>query len=222
RPSARSDAGYRLYAEADLLRLGQILILRALGFRLERIGALLDQPERDPEIALRLQRMALNRRVDDLRRIDAAIGRLLETRQTTGPWDWDAAAKLVGAAAPRIPIEEDEMEKLYTAEQLAAFERVGAAAGPEEIAAIERGWVDLLTRVRTASAAGLNPASAEARALADEWAALTERTMAHYRAEPALLEALQTNYSNGAFESHEGATQAADFAFIAQVNAARG
>jgi DNA-binding transcriptional MerR regulator len=34
-PSARSDAGYRLYSHADLLRLQEILVWRQLGFALD-------------------------------------------------------------------------------------------------------------------------------------------------------------------------------------------
>jgi hypothetical protein len=35
-PTGRTDAGYRLYTDADLLRLQQILIERELGFRSRR------------------------------------------------------------------------------------------------------------------------------------------------------------------------------------------
>jgi DNA-binding transcriptional MerR regulator len=51
-PSARSEAGYRLYDEADLLRLQQILVGRELGLSLEAIGRFLDEPEFDRRQAL--------------------------------------------------------------------------------------------------------------------------------------------------------------------------
>jgi MerR family transcriptional regulator, thiopeptide resistance regulator len=54
-PSERSDAGYRLYAAADLERLQEILGWRALGFSLEEIGSLLGDPEHDRIAALRAQ-----------------------------------------------------------------------------------------------------------------------------------------------------------------------
>ena len=58
-PSARGENGYRLYTNDDLGRLAEILALRALGLRLERIGAVLDRPGADPERALRLRRMTI-------------------------------------------------------------------------------------------------------------------------------------------------------------------
>lgn len=54
-PSARSEAGYRLYAPADVARLWRILTFRELGFALADIGKLLgSSPEAERE-ALGLQ-----------------------------------------------------------------------------------------------------------------------------------------------------------------------
>lgn len=46
-PSQRSASGYRLYTDADLRRLHQILLLRELGFSLDSIGRVLDDPSYD-------------------------------------------------------------------------------------------------------------------------------------------------------------------------------
>ena len=43
-PCGRTSAGYRRYTEADLDRLQQVLLYRELGFRLEEVAALLDDP----------------------------------------------------------------------------------------------------------------------------------------------------------------------------------
>ena len=45
RPTAITEAGYRLYDDAALHRLQQILLLRELGFPLKDIPAILDAPE---------------------------------------------------------------------------------------------------------------------------------------------------------------------------------
>jgi DNA-binding transcriptional MerR regulator len=58
-PSDRSAAGYRLYSEADLARLHQILLYRELGFALDAIGAVLDEPADERRAALLLQRERL-------------------------------------------------------------------------------------------------------------------------------------------------------------------
>jgi DNA-binding transcriptional MerR regulator len=81
-PSHRSAAGYRLYTDADLLRLQQILIGRALGLALEDVRALLDDPSLDRRELLARQRAQLIERVRTtdamIRSIDTAIALLNE------------------------------------------------------------------------------------------------------------------------------------------------
>ena len=62
-PSARSPAGYRLYSDADIWRLQQVLVNRALGLSLEEIRKLLDDPGFDRVAALQRQRAQLVSRV---------------------------------------------------------------------------------------------------------------------------------------------------------------
>lgn len=79
-PTARSDAGYRLYDADDLLRLQQILINRELGLSLEQIRRLLDDPAFDRREALIAQREQLRRRANHvhamLRSVDNALATL--------------------------------------------------------------------------------------------------------------------------------------------------
>jgi hypothetical protein len=67
----------------------------------------------------------------------------------------------------------------------------------------------------------LDPASPQAEALAQRWDELSERTMRGYQAFPELKQAIADNYRQGRFEGHAHAPQAADFAFIERVKAAR-
>jgi DNA-binding transcriptional MerR regulator len=79
-PQIRTDAGYRLYSDADLLRLQQILIGRELGLSLEEIGRSLDVPGFDRRSALIDQRERLRARVQQteamIRAIEAALATL--------------------------------------------------------------------------------------------------------------------------------------------------
>lgn len=81
-PRGRTDAGYRLYDEDDLLRLQQILLGRELGLSLEEIRHSLDDPQFDRRRALVAQRAELQKRAQQadamLRAIDAALRHLDE------------------------------------------------------------------------------------------------------------------------------------------------
>lgn len=68
-PSALTDAGYRLYSDADLERLQQILFFKEIGFRLDEIKEMLDHPNFDRKAALQSQKeilMKKKQRMDEM------------------------------------------------------------------------------------------------------------------------------------------------------------
>ena len=79
-PSERSRAGHRRYGDADLDRLQQILFYRELGFPLEEIAALLDDPDADPQAHLRRQHDLLTARIEKLQKMAAAVEHAMEAR----------------------------------------------------------------------------------------------------------------------------------------------
>ncbi|CAM5495867.1 MerR family transcriptional regulator [Streptomyces pilosus] len=79
-PSERSHAGHRRYSDADLDRLQQILFYRALGFPLEEVAVLLDDPAADPRAHLRRQHELLTARIEKLREMAAAVEHAMEAR----------------------------------------------------------------------------------------------------------------------------------------------
>ncbi|MEY2934451.1 MAG: hypothetical protein RL033_5200 [Pseudomonadota bacterium] len=76
-PSQRSNAGYRLYDDSDLLRLQQILIQRELGLPLEEIRRCLDDPAFDHRQALLGQREQLRARAQQTARRLQAVEQAL-------------------------------------------------------------------------------------------------------------------------------------------------
>lgn len=211
-PSARSEAGYRLYSEPDYLRLQQVLTLRCLGIPLRRIRDILDGEDFDIAASLRIQRHALRERIEELRRVESAVRDALDAQERSGAWNWDLVLTAAGAAGSS---GGNLMEQYYTPEQMAQFAERQAQTPREEIEAVEREWTVLLSDVRASR--GLDPASAEAKALIERWDALTERTMANFASQPGLVEAIGRNYEIGSFEGMDRAPQAEDFAFIQRV-----
>ncbi|MFI9611459.1 MerR family transcriptional regulator [Streptomyces sp. NPDC052023] len=79
-PSERSHAGHRRYSDADLDRLQQILFYRELGFPLDEVAALLDDPAADPRAHLRRQHELLTARIEKLQKMAAAVEHAMEAR----------------------------------------------------------------------------------------------------------------------------------------------
>ncbi len=81
-PSARSEAGYRLYSHADLLRLQEILVWRQLGFALSEIQVILDEPSYDRGRALRRQRELVDRELERLSGVARALDVALDAHES--------------------------------------------------------------------------------------------------------------------------------------------
>lgn len=80
-PSARSDAGYRLYTPEDLARLQQVLLCREIGLSLARIAEVMSAPGFDRPAALLEQRALLVTRRERLGAVIALVDTTLETLQ---------------------------------------------------------------------------------------------------------------------------------------------
>ena len=85
RPSERTAAGYRSYDERDLDRLHQVLVYRELGFPLEEVATLLDDPDADPLAHLRRQHRLLQDRLERTQLMVAAVEKEMEARQMAIP-----------------------------------------------------------------------------------------------------------------------------------------
>ncbi|MEU4658053.1 MerR family transcriptional regulator [Streptomyces sp. NPDC023723] len=80
-PGERTRAGHRRYSDADLDRLQRILFYRELGFPLDEVAALLDDPDADPRAQLRRQHELLTARIEQLSEMAAAVEQAMEARR---------------------------------------------------------------------------------------------------------------------------------------------
>jgi DNA-binding transcriptional MerR regulator len=211
KPSLHTEAGHRLYMGRDVVRLHQVISLRQLGFSLEEVRDCLNRPDFSPLEVIGLLRVRLREQIELQRQLCERLDVIAAHLRTAGEVSAEEFLRTIEVMTM--------MEKLYTPEQMKQFQEVGALVGPEEIRAVEEAWTALLTEVRANH--DLDPASSQAQALAQRWDELSERTMRGYQAFPELKGAIAENYKQGRFEGHDHAPQAADFAFIERVKAAR-
>ncbi len=74
-PQERTEAGYRLYGGAEVQRLQEVLFFRELGFGLDEIKRIVNQPTYEREVALGRQRDLLEKRAERLFLMIEAIDR---------------------------------------------------------------------------------------------------------------------------------------------------
>lgn len=135
RPKTRTAGGYRVYGEAELLRLQQILFYRELGVPLEEIRDILDDPAFDPVAALHAHRERLQARVETLTRlletVDATIARY------KGEHEMDDHELYAGFPKETAERYRREAQQLY-GERVAESERRLKRLGKEKLAEIRQ------------------------------------------------------------------------------------
>jgi DNA-binding transcriptional MerR regulator len=172
KPSGRTESGYRLYCERDFARLEQIVTLKFIGFPLKQIKDLLDGKAFDLPTTLRLQRRIIE---EKRRHLDLAIQAIknadgvLASRATRRKPDWEVFRKIIEVI--NMQQNWDWVNKYYTEEQLAQLKKRWS---PELQEKTQRDWATLIQEVEAAVAAGVDPASEHAQALAGRWQKLIE------------------------------------------------
>ena len=141
-PQDRTGAGYRRYSEDDLDRLRHILFYRELGFPLDDIATILNDPGAGTGAHLRRQRELLTDRINRLESMVAAVDKELE-------------AHTMGIAL--TPEEKFEQSQQRT-----------STLTKQQWIEIKEAGDDLNRRLAAAMAGGAAPDSAAAMDLAEE------------------------------------------------------
>lgn len=125
-PSGRNAAGHRRYDDADLDRLQQILFYRELGFPLEEVAVLLDDPGADPQEHLRRQHRLLTARIGELQRMAAAVEHAMEAKRMGINLTPEEKFEVFGDKDPERYAEESERRWGGTHTHAATQARVAA------------------------------------------------------------------------------------------------
>lgn len=192
-PSGRTPAGYRLYREADLLRLQQVLFYRELGFSLDEIRKALDTPGYDNVEALKRHRRLLELKAE---RLLTLMGTVERTIRSLKGEDEMLKDKDLYVGFDDATIERYEAEAKSTWGGTEAYEesrkRVRAMSKDQWQTIIARG--EELTRAfAEAYKSGKEPEGPEAQALCARW---VEHLKAFYEPTAELIEGLGAMYAD--------------------------
>ncbi len=157
-PSHRTEAGYRLYGERDIIRLQQIVSLRQIGFSLEEIREGLEQRSFSFDRVIQLHTDRLREQIELSQKL---LNRLEAIAQAV------SSMQTVSVEAIIQTIEAMSMlENYYTPEQLATLKQRQELLGEEQISQVQADWQDLFEQVQVEMAKGTEPTSEPAQALA--------------------------------------------------------
>ncbi|HPW17578.1 MAG TPA: MerR family transcriptional regulator [Candidatus Aminicenantes bacterium] len=214
-PGFERSNGYRVYTDADLLKLQQIVTLKFMGFSLEEIRRLLESKGYEAVKALKVQAAAVRDEIVRLREASRAIGQVLLRLERDGRIHKRKLLKIMEV----IQMDEDAKkawhEKFYTEEELGKFRELGKKYAPEDMAAYQKRWEALVAEVK--ARIELDPASDEAQDLGRRWASLFDEA---YGGRPDLEALIAKAYRAGAIPKDHNMIAPEVWGFIRRVHAA--
>ncbi|MFD1661443.1 MerR family transcriptional regulator [Streptomyces caeni] len=166
-PGERTHAGHRRYGDADLDRLQQILFYRELGFPLDEVAALLDDPDADPRAHLRRQHELLTARIEKLQKMAAAVEHAMEARKMGINLTPEEKFEVFGDKDPEQYAEEAE-QRWGGTEEYAESQRRTARYTKEDWKHIQAEMASWSERYGALMAAGEPPTGEQAMDMAEE------------------------------------------------------
>ena len=164
-PSRRSAAGYRLYCEADIMRIQQVLVYRQTGMNLADIKMVLDEPETDAMTHLRRQRELVQGQVSHLQQMLSSIDMVMDIQQSGARISVAEMAEIWGTDWDPVYVEEARARWGDTPEWAESYQRKARMSRADWEQAHEE-TVALETALAEAMRNGVEPGSPEANALA--------------------------------------------------------
>jgi DNA-binding transcriptional MerR regulator len=184
-PSQYTEAGYRLYTDADFLRLQQILALKFLGFSLEEIKCCLQVGPTALQESLALQMAMMREKREQLDTIIQAIDETEKLLQVNKD-DWEPIVRVIQVIQmtqsndwrnkyftdEQLKKMQELSEKSYTEEQKQKLAEWGKDWSEEDQRVASQKWSTTLAELQRLLATGADPASPEAQDFIGRWLAL--------------------------------------------------
>jgi DNA-binding transcriptional MerR regulator len=214
-PSYERPNGYRIYTDADLLKLQQIVTLKFMGFSLEEIRRLLESKGYEAVKSLKVQAAAVRDEIARLREASRAIGQVLTRLETDGRIHRQKLIKIMEVIQMGEDVKKGWHEKYFSEADLKKFQEVGKKYTPEAMAAYQNRWKELIDEVQRN--VGLDPASDKAQDLGKRWTDLFNEA---YGGHPELKPKIAKAYNTGAIPKEYNMIGPEVWAFIKKVHEA--
>jgi DNA-binding transcriptional MerR regulator len=217
KPSFARPNGYRVYTDADLLKLQQIVTLKFMGFSLDEIRRLLDSRGYQAVKALKVQAGAVKDEIARLREASRAIDQVLARLEKDGRIHKDKLIKIMEVIQMGEDVKKTWHEKFFTEEEMKQFQELGKKYTPEDMVAYQKRWEALIAEVK--ANLKLDPAGEKAQDLGRRWTALLNEV---YGGQPALKASIAKAYNAGAVPKEHNMIAPEVWDFIKKVHAAGG
>jgi DNA-binding transcriptional MerR regulator len=190
--SMRLSNGYRVYSEADLARLQQILALKSFGFELSKIKEVLSG-QSDMLKLLQMQKDFLQQKTQQFKEAIDILAAVIDDSKIAGSVGAESTLKLIGVYKMTKELEQSSFAKVFTKEQLKKFAEMPKPPEEEEVQ-YGKDWENLIAEV--AKHLDTDPYSETGQAYAKQWMNLVD----HYWSDQELKQVIWDCYLQNKFE----------------------
>ncbi|MDZ5610024.1 MerR family transcriptional regulator [Bacillus pseudomycoides] len=146
KPSGKTEGGHRLYSEADVIRLQQILFLKEMGFSLKEITNMLVTDEFSLKETLEKQLKFVQEEQKKFNRMERILQAVVYSAELEGELGWKIMFELIQLSQQSPRIREMFQQKIFSDEERKLLHNLPNMS--EEDANV-REWVDLLKQLRS-------------------------------------------------------------------------
>ncbi|MGH2776460.1 MAG: MerR family transcriptional regulator [Actinomycetota bacterium] len=194
RPSVRSEAGHRIYTDADVQRLYRIISLRQLGFPLADITSIIESDD-DPRAAVRRHLDGVEEQIELQQELRERLGAILGVLDSS---EEPSTKQLLEIMEVMM-----EVEKYYTPEQREQIKKRGEEADWDEIERRQKEWSQILEDAEAAMKAGTPATDAKMQELARRYDELGKWFAAGFTGgDPGLQESLNRVWAEKGDDLH--------------------
>lgn len=170
KPAKHPDSGYRIYDDEDIMKLHKIAVLKFLGYNLEQIREMMNEPSFGPGLrdSLQVQKMELEKKKERIELALKAINRTLTLLEEEGEVDSATLVSLIHSI-------ENEMEQRDWFTQRAPREVVERIFDrtDEEMTELDKVFIRLSKKVK--ALVGRPPHDPEVQEMVDQYVKETLR-----------------------------------------------
>ncbi|WP_129111119.1 MerR family transcriptional regulator [Bacillus toyonensis] len=157
-PSGKTEGGHRLYSEADVMRLQQILFLKEMGFSLKEAANMLVKGELNLKDSLEKQLRFVQEEQKKFNRMERVLQAVVYSVDVEGELDWKVMFELIQLSKQSPRIREIFQNEVFSKEEQKLLHNLPNMS-EEDPNVLE--WVDLLKQLRTFMKEGKAAASDE-------------------------------------------------------------
>jgi DNA-binding transcriptional MerR regulator len=162
-----TESGHRIYTEADIVKLQQILSLKQLGFSLEEIKAAIENPKFKPLEVIKMHLETVKKQIEVQEQLYSRLEGMYELLTTQQEVQSDQFIKLIEVI--------NMSEKYFTKEQLEKMKNQADQFNKEEKRQVENDWDELIANVRVEMEKDTPPENSVIVQLAKRWQELTNK-----------------------------------------------